>query len=257
MLFLLKLLLKIGAYLNSLNTDVIVSLEYVIILSGDPMDKITKMQKNISEVDSFLKENNYLNTCLKDCVDCCRDYFYASQTEFYLSLDALLKLPVNLDYFYNKAKVTFDLFNKQVNSEIKRLDPLTSNRLLTNIGNNFDEGEFINYKSLPDCIMLNNRLCSIYKSRPNTCRLYGTVNICEYLNNKDYTNDDYTNFNLYPIVANLQLVSSLGYKLNTRRYPLWFYYYYFMRPEFRPYIISNLNKLKTLSEDDYIESFNR
>lgn len=221
------------------------------------MDKISKMKNNILEVDGFLEDNKYLNTCLKGCVDCCRDYFYASQAEFYLTLDGLLSLPVNLDYFYKKAKVTFDFFNKYIPSEIERLDPMTSNRLLANIGNDFDLGENTNYHNLPDCIMLNSKRCSVYNNRPNTCRLYGTVNICEYLNNYDYANDDFTNYHLYPLVANTQFIHSEGYKLNTKRYPLWFYFYYFMQPAFRPYILDNLKNIKNNSEDDYINIFSK
>ncbi len=219
------------------------------------MDKIALMKKNIEEVDSFLLENKYLNTCLKGCVDCCRDYFYASQSEFYLTLDGLLNLPVNLDFFYKKAEITYNFFLKYLPFEIKRLDPLTSNRLLANIGEDFQLGENVNYHNLPDCIMLNSRRCSIYEKRPNTCRLYGTVNVCEYLNNTDYSGDEFTNYHLYPLVANLQFVHSGGYKLNTKGYPLWFYYYYFLRPDFRPYLLANLKSMKTKSEDKFIEQF--
>lgn len=219
------------------------------------MDKITKMKNNILEVDDFLEKNKYLNTCLKGCVDCCRDYFYATQSEFYLSLNELLNLPINFDYFYNKAKITFDFFSHYLPSEIKRLDPLTSNRLLANVGEDFAYGENVNYHNLPDCVMLNSKRCTIYNGRPNTCRLYGTVNTCEYLNNPDYSQDQYTNYYLYPLVQNTQFIHSEGFKLNTRRYPLWFYYYYFMQPAFRPYIIENLNRLKKQSEDNYIKSF--
>ena len=217
------------------------------------MDKITIMENNIVDVDNFLLKHNYLNVCLKDCVDCCRDYFYASYTEFYLSLNELLKLPVNLDFFYDKAKTSYDFFNKYLPTEIKRLDPLTSNRLLTNSLEDFSLGENINYHGLPDCIMLNGRRCSVYQSRPNTCRLYGTVNVCEYLNNPDFTNDDFTNYNLYPLVENLQLIHSKNFKLATKSYPLWFYYYYFMNRDLRGYILINLKKLKSLNPDQFID----
>ena len=217
------------------------------------MDKISKMKENNKNVEAFLSKYKYHNTCLKGCVDCCRDYFYASQTEFYLSLDKLLSIPANLDYFYKKAQKTYNFFNYYLPSEINRLDPLTSNRLLANIGEDFSFGENINYQNLPDCIMLNSKRCSIYDSRFNTCRLYGTVNICEYLNNKDYSDDEFTNYNLYPLIENTQLVHSDLYKLKTFRYPIWFYFSYFLRPKFRPYVITNLNKMKENSEDDYIE----
>ena len=220
------------------------------------MSKINKMKNNILEVDGFLENNKYLNTCLKDCADCCRDYFYASQTEFYLTLDGLLKNPNNLDYFYNKSLEVFNFFSHYLPTEIKRLDPMTSSRQLSSHYEDYSAGEHINYHQLPDCIMLNNKRCSVYINRPNTCRLYGTVNRCEYLVMNDYSNDDFTNYHLYPLVENLQLIHSEGYMLKTQKYPLWFYFAYFMRPEFRPYVINNLNKLKELSEDDYIESLN-
>lgn len=216
------------------------------------MDKVTKMKTNIFNVDNFLKNENYLNVCLEGCVDCCRDYFYASYTEFYLSLDGLLKLPIDLDFFYKKSKITYDFFNKYLPSEIKRLDPLTSNRLLSNVVEDFSYGENINYHNLPDCVMLNSNRCSVYDSRPNTCRLYGTTNTCEYLRNPDYTNDEYTNYYLYPLVENIQLIHSKGFKLTTKSYPLWFYYYYFNKKEFRKYLIINLNNLKTLNPDEFI-----
>lgn len=218
------------------------------------MDKISSMKNNIQLVDDFLRENNYLNICLKDCVNCCRDYFYASYTEFYLTLDALLKLPVNLDYFYYKAKVAYDFFNKYLPTEIKRLDPFTSNRLITNVVEDFSFGENINYQNLPDCVMLNSKSCTIYNSRPNTCRLYGTTNTCELLNNPDYTYDEYTNYYLYPLTENLQLIHSQGFKIKTYYYPLWFYFYYFNSKKFRPYLIKNLNKLKSESPDTFINN---
>ena len=220
------------------------------------MDKISKMKNNLNYVDKFLFKNNYLNRCLVNCSDCCHDYFYASYLEFYLTLDALCELPYNLDYFYNQAVSNYDYFKRYFPLELKRLDPLYSNRLLSSVVNDFEEGEYINYLNLKPCIMLTNGLCSIYNVRPNTCRKYGTTICCEYLNNTDYRDDDYTNYHLYPLIENTLLISNDNTILKTFKYPLWFFYSYFFKKEFRPYVITTLNKLKSLSEYEFIKYIN-
>lgn len=217
------------------------------------MDKITKMHKNLVEVDKFLKTNNYLNKCLVNCSDCCYDYFYASYLEFYLTLNYICKLPYDLDYFYHKALKSYQYFKKYLPTELKRLDPLVSNTLITSVVADSESGEYINYKGLPACIMLNNGLCSVYFSRPNTCRKYGTTICCEYLNNLDYRDDEYTNYNLYPLIENTLLISKNKTTIKMPKYPLWFYYSYFLRPNLRPFILNNLKLLTTLSEEDFFD----
>lgn len=215
------------------------------------MNKIDKMIKNIEYVDTFIIEQKYTVQCLKGCTDCCYDYFYATLPEFYLTLYGLLKLPSNLDFYYKKALKTSNYFKQYIQSEVSRLDPLKSYRLLENVIEDFSEGEYVNYHNLPSCVMLNNGRCSIYKYRPNTCRKYGTLVTCEYLNNKDYQDDDYTNYHTYPLIENTLLIKD-GYKLDTKKYPLWFYYSYFFTEALRPYLLENLNKMMTLDEDEFI-----
>ncbi len=217
------------------------------------MNKIESMIHNINYVDGFLSQKKYLVTCLKDCTDCCHDYFYVSLPEFYLTLYGLLQLPTNLDFYYNKAKVTFDYFDRHVRQEIKRLTPFSSVGMIENVVEDFSEGEYYNYHNLPPCVMLNNGRCSIYKYRPNTCRKYGTLVTCEYLNNKDFQDDPETNYHTYPLIQNTMIIND-EMSLEMKRYPLWFYYFYFFNDKMRPYILNNLNKLMSMSEEEFIES---
>lgn len=216
------------------------------------MNKIDKMIKNIEAVDQYIAKSIPYIPCLVDCTDCCYDYFYATLPEFYLTLYGVMKLPSNLDFYYNKALVTFNYFERHINQEIKKLDPLTSVGHIKSQREDFSEGEYINYQNLPPCIMLNNGRCSIYKYRPNTCRKYGTLVTCEYLDNPDYQDDEEVSYNIYPLIRNTLLIRD-GESIETKKYPLWFYYSYFFREELRPYLLSNLNKLMTLSEEDFIE----
>ena len=163
-----------------------------------------------------------------------------------------MKLPTNLDYYYNKARVTFEHFEQRYSSEVRRLMPNAS-ALLENVTEDFSEGEFTNYPNLPSCVMLNNGRCSVYKYRPNTCRKYGTTITCEFINNKDYQDDPDTNYNLFPLITNTQLITQFDTLLMTHKYPLWFCYGYFMQEPFRQYILDNLNLMMSVSEEEFIE----
>ncbi len=215
------------------------------------MNKIEKMIINLDYVDSFLAKNYSYVKCLNGCNACCYDYFYVSLPEFYLTLYGLRQMPFNLDFFYNKANKTYDHFNKHYNNEIKRLQ-FNSESLLESVVNDFEEGEYVNYQSLPECIFLNNGKCSIYKYRPNTCRKYGTTITCELIENEDLQDNDEVNYKLFPLIENTQLVNSNQLLTKTHRYPLWFLYSYFLKPEFRPFVISNLNKMLDLDEESFI-----
>lgn len=217
------------------------------------MNKFKSMIDNINYVDNFLNQKKYLVRCLKDCTDCCYDYFYVSLPEFYLTLYGILQLPSNLDFYYQKALVTFNYFKQNMPLEVDRLLPLTSGALLANLVEDFNEGEYTKYNCLPSCIFLNNGRCSIYKYRPNTCRKYGTTVTCEYLDNKDYQDDNYTSYHLYPLIQNTMMISD-EHNLEMKRYPLWFYYSYYFRKELRPYLFENLNKLSTMSEAEFVNS---
>lgn len=215
------------------------------------MNKIDKMIVNINYVDDYLKMRKYLAVCRPNCTACCYDYFYVTLPEFYLTLYGLLQLPTNLDFYYKKAKVTFDHFEKHYSNEIKRLLPNASS-LLASVMEDFSEGEYINYPNLPSCVMLNNGRCSIYKYRPNTCRKYGTTITCEFINNKDYQDDDETNYHLFPLISNTQLITKHETLLETHKYPLWFCYAYFMQESFRDYIMNNLKLMMSVSEEEFI-----
>lgn len=216
------------------------------------MNKIEKMIVNINYADDYLKMRKYLSLCPIDCSACCYDYFYVTLPEFYLTLYGLQKIPTNLEYYHQKALVTFKHFNNHYRNEVKRLMPSAAS-LLENVTNDFSEGEYVNYPNLPSCVMLNNGRCSIYKYRPNTCRKYGTTITCELINNIDYQNDSETNYNLYPLIKNTQLITSDDMLINTHKYPLWFCYGYFMQKKFRPFILKNLQLMMSISEEEYIE----
>lgn len=204
------------------------------------MKTINKMKINIEYVDSFLAKHGYLVKCLNGCSDCCYDYFYASLPEFFMSLQALSEMPYNLDYFYNKSLKTEAYFKKYLNNELDRLS-FKAPFLLANQVVDFSEGEYINYPKLPACIFLTNGRCSIYKYRPNTCRKYGTTVTCEYIQNNDYQEDDFTNYHLYPLYENTRMLDQANVKPTA--YPLWYYYSQFLKPEFRSYVFSKLNDL--------------
>lgn len=217
------------------------------------MNKIEKMIMNINYVDSFLANNNFLVPCLTDCNACCYDYFYVSMPEFYLSLYGLTKLPVNIDFYHNKALKTFEHFSLRYNNEVKRMLP-NSLTLIDSHLNDYEEGEYTNYQNLPPCIFLNSGRCSIYKYRPNTCRKYGTTITCEYINNRDLQSNDFVNYNIFSLIENTQLINKDNNLVKTYKYPLWFIYAYFLKEEFRPYVFSELNNILSLSEDDYIST---
>lgn len=217
------------------------------------MNKIDKMILNINYVDDYLNMSKYLSLCPSTCSKCCYDYFYVTLPEFYLTLHGIFMLPSNLDFYYNKAIKTYLHFEKKYNNELKHLMPNAS-ALLESVMEDFSEGEYYNYPNLPECVMLNNGRCSIYKYRPNTCRKYGTTITCELINNVDYQEDEETNYHLFPLIENTQLITNTNMLLETHKYPLWFAYSYFLQEDFRPYIIENLNKIMILSEEEFIQT---
>lgn len=213
------------------------------------MNTINKMKINIEYVDSFLAQHAYLVKCLNGCSDCCYDYFYASLPEFFMSLQALCEMPYNLDYFYQRSRKTEQYFKQHLKLELERLS-FRSPFLLANQVIDFSEGEYVNYPKLPACIFLVNGRCSIYKYRPNTCRKYGTTVTCEYINNNDYQDDDFTQYHLHPLHENTQLLNTSNRKAVA--YPLWYYYSQFMQPGLRDYVF---NRLKELNADqDFISN---
>lgn len=200
------------------------------------MNMIKTMEINIEQVDSFLAKYGYFNKCLNGCSDCCHDYFYASVPEFFLTLHGLTTKPFNLDYFYKRALSTRSYFMHYLPLEIERLSYKAPSLLAYKV-NDFRTGQYINYPDLPPCMFLVNGRCSIYDYRPNTCRKYGTTVTCEYLDNEDFEDDDFTQVHLQPLYDNTAL---LDQSIETTPLPLWFFYSEYLKPELRSFVFKQL-----------------
>ncbi len=197
---------KIKKCHNSINENSIIAELY---------RKYNKIDKSISIPKDY--------PCKKGCDNCCYDYFYVSQIEFFCIYNYIL-LNNGYEYLYKtiqKSIDTIEYLKKNYNDEYVKLGSHIENQ------NAFDD---TNIKSLNiPCIFLNNNMCDIYPVRPSMCRCFGTVKFfsqkCNKCKNYLLTNNiTLAKLNYDTLINNIDEFKYHNIILRTRPFPLFYFF---------------------------------
>lgn len=214
-----------------------------------------KIIRNYAEFDKkFSAYNNEheVTKCLDTCSACCRDYFFISENEFYLTLSYYLYESKNdLDILIRKADVVTTFFKEHHLEEYENLNILMPNENTYNerhLRKYFDDSHLSSIEQ--ECPFLSeNGRCMVYIVRPSICRTYGTTKSCEFIGNaiidaeiekKMYTNDFITN-------------SKTNEKIIKRQYPIFYWISVFLNEPYRTLTFEKIKKFKSFSETQYFE----
>lgn len=128
---------------------------------------IQKMSELDSRILSLRKKHSREAFCKPGCNDCCSDYFYISQTEYFILRQALISRN-ELPELKNAAQELMRILEREYPEELHRLiADVDINKAFT--GNQ----EYL--RQLAACPLndLKSGLCRFYEHRPITCRIYG------------------------------------------------------------------------------------
>ena len=132
---------------------------------------------NQIEIDlkSALAEKNISPQCHKGCSDCCHDYFYVSQVEYFGILNYMMANGIDFNETKTKAKNYMDEIEKEYPFEYRRLNDNFSHAQNKMDIRQFDDSA-IN-KTKQGCVFLNTdtNSCDIYPVRPIICRHFGLI----------------------------------------------------------------------------------
>ncbi|MGF7105696.1 Fe-S-cluster containining protein [Lachnospiraceae bacterium PH1-22] len=210
--------------------------------------KLAKMHKVNMEYDDYVEANGLKGKCLEKCNVCCSDYFYVSELEFLLILERLLSKGIScVDDYIDKARKYENEFKVKFPKEYEKLDKVMPP--VDNYSNEYFYDGDISNTGLGCVCLGEDGLCEIYENRPVVCRLYGTMQKCEYIGNVDISPEIREHY----VVSNIVVNKEGSGPMLQRPYPLFYWFTFFMEEPYRQAIINKALKLGELSESEYYD----
>lgn len=124
-----------------------------------------------TKIEEQRKSKNVDFICEKGCHDCCNEYFYVSQLEYFLIKNHMLNFcPDQFRQALSNARLQLQLLKKRYPDEYKRLN---CNDIVS-LEEVFDDKKHLKQFELCPFINSESGTCNAYDARPIICRLYGT-----------------------------------------------------------------------------------
>lgn len=183
-------------------------------------------------INEQLKVSQNHTICHKGCCECCYDYFYISEVEYFAILNYLITMNGldSLEDIRQKALLSIE--------EIKNCYPDEYEKLIkeycgSNPKNILDDMRI--KKTQAPCIFLNkkDKICTIYPVRPFVCRIYGTCvrSNCDkmkYMSDSDVSIVDIRSY-AQMIQENIDVFYFGRIPIERRPYPISYWFSHFLQ----------------------------
>lgn len=211
--------------------------------------KLADMYKANLVFDEACITRGVSNNCISDCSECCKDFFFVTENEFLMILEALLNNGADINLYKEKAKRSLEIIKKVYPDIIERLD-----RFMPTGGNIMALYDFFkdneNPVGIPTCIFLNSeKKCAVYECRPIICKMYGSTTTCQYIGNMPLVLQEGTDLNK----ANTIIYSKEGSPLIKRPYPIFYWFSFFLDEPYYSTVLLKLSKFRDVSESEYYD----
>ncbi|HEX3018004.1 MAG TPA: YkgJ family cysteine cluster protein [Caproicibacter sp.] len=196
------------------------------------------------EFDSFTDKLKITNMCIPHCNVCCRDYFNITEYEFLYLLKYIEENKMDKSKYIFLSRQYANCFKTLHSNKFIELESYmaTAEQIMAD-----NDAEYFN--DLPLCIFWNERNgCSVYQARPSVCRWYGSCAPCRLIGNP----------NVGKVAASklATLTSSVYNKksnkiISFRTYPLFYWFYKFLSPEYREVTNIKVKAFSFSSEENF------
>lgn len=188
---------------------------------------VAECMSSFKKWDQYIEDNrDNKPECKEDCAECCYQYFYITQIEFYTILQHLVRNKVDLQSLHDKSVKQLNYLKENYSKEMDFLEKDYGRTLGSyELVNEMIDDTKIFALDIPCVFLDEHNRCSIYQVRPFICRAYGTCKghgKCPYID-KDVLLDDFEDKMIH--IENLNLFQLAdGSTRFERPYPIiyWF-----------------------------------